>query len=128
MSSGGVTVGSGANSSFASFGGLTVSNGNRSCLQGVSPVLIGSFTFGVPQTYTVTLSVQGAMGGFVEAELGGFQFFDPSGSPLTNVHFTLVSVDLPEPSGLSLLSVGVMFVLVARIRRMRFREHFRLHR
>ena len=124
MFSGGVTVGSGANSSFASFGGLTVSNGNRSCFQGVSPVFIGSFTFGVPQTYTVSLSVQGAMGGFVVAELSGFQFFDPSGSPLTNAHFTLVSVDLSEPTALSLLGIGLMFFLAMRIRRMRLRGRF----
>ena len=68
------------------------------------------FTFGIPQTFTVSLSVDENFGGSVIADLWGFQFFDTFGRPLTNSHFTLVSV--PEPSAVSLLSVGLMFFLV----------------
>jgi hypothetical protein len=52
----------------------------------------------------------------VFAGLGGFQFFDAAGTPITTDHFTLVSVDLPEPSSFGLLGVGLMFLLVLPMR------------
>ena len=73
------------------------------------------FAFGVPQTFTVALSIGGDFEGSFRSELFGFQF-SPSCSPFgppcpTDIHFSLVSVDLPEPSTLSMLGVGLMFFL-----------------
>jgi hypothetical protein len=108
-----VVVGSQANFTSASFGGLTLSNGNHLCSSpGLRP--IGSFIFGVPQTDTVSLVVEGGMG-YAHAGLYGFDFFDASGNQLTtNVRFTLISVDLPEPSSRSFLTMGLTLFLAMR--------------
>jgi hypothetical protein len=82
------------------------------------------FTFGVPQIVSIDMSGQasgvGALSGGARAsfEASPILFFDPAGNPLSNVTYTLVSVDLPEPSAWSLLAVGAMFFLaVAMIER-----------
>jgi hypothetical protein len=115
----------------ASFGSLTVTFNApaSSCVPGIGPILpLTPFSFGVPQTYAVSLAVQDSSGGFVVARLSGFQFFDSSGNPITNAHFTLASVDMPEPSPLALLSITFMFFLAVLIRRMGFRGCFLLDR
>jgi len=74
------------------------------------------FSFGVPQIVGI------GMGGDAEVDTHHFNeesdasaslevilFFDSSGNVLTNVTYTLASVDLPEPSAVSLLIVGLMF-------------------
>jgi len=83
------------------------------------------FTFGVPQIVAISGAGQ-AFGvstrvGDAAARLDQILFFDPSGNELSNVAFTLVSADLPEPSALSLLSIGLIFLAV-RIRGVRFRD------
>jgi hypothetical protein len=47
------------------------------------------------------------------------RFSDTFGRPITNAHFTLVSADLPEPSPISLLGIGLVFFLAVAIQRMR---------
>jgi hypothetical protein len=51
------------------------------------------------------------------ASLDQILFFDAAGNPLSNITYTLVSTSVPEPSALALLSVGLMFVVVARMLR-----------
>jgi hypothetical protein len=87
------------------------------------------FTFGVPQIVAIGMGGE-AFGvstrvGDADAHLDQILFFDPSGNDLSNVAFTLVSVDLPEPSVLSLLSIGLIFLALS-IRGVRFRGHFHL--
>jgi hypothetical protein len=82
------------------------------------------FTFGVPQIVGIGMGGDAGSGSRTtdaSAFLDQIAFSDPAGNPLSNVTYTLASVDLPEPSTLSLLSVGLMFFVAARIRRMRFR-------
>jgi len=90
--------------------GITTCSGHFGSLMSVTPL---PFTFGVPQTFTVSLSVAGNFDGAFASELFGFQFFpscNPFGGPCpTDIHFTLVSV--PEPSAWSLLSIGLMVLL-----------------
>jgi hypothetical protein len=65
----------------ASFGSVTVANNApaSSCVKGIGPnIPLTPFSFGIPQTFAVSLAVQGTDGGFVVAELLGFQFFDTS--------------------------------------------------
>jgi hypothetical protein len=71
------------------------------------------FTFGVPQI--VHSSLEGDVfpsglhgSGFGSASFDGIQFFDPAGNLLSNVTFTLVEV--PEPSPVSLLIMGLIFL------------------
>jgi hypothetical protein len=84
------------------------------------------FTFGVPQIIRVSMSGTAAGNNpsevTDEAFLNGLQFFDSAGNQLTNVHFTLISTGVPEPSTLALLSSGLFFVLSAgrRHRGLRF--------
>jgi hypothetical protein len=84
------------------------------------------FTFGMPQIVSIGMVAQtsgvGALSGGGSASLLSVAFFDPAGNPLSNATFTLVEV--PEPSAASLLSIGLMFFLAVRIRRMRFRRCF----
>lgn len=84
------------------------------------------FTFGVPQIVQVGMTGSGNLPLTREADAGvgldQILFFDPTGNQLSNVTFTLVEV--PEPSAWSLLGVGLMFFVVVRIRRMRFRRCF----
>jgi hypothetical protein len=82
------------------------------------------FTFGVPQIISIDMGARasgvGALSGGASASLQSLSpisFFDPAGNPLSNVTFTLVEV--PEPTAVSLLSLGLFFLAVA-IRRMRF--------
>ena len=114
---------------FALMGGTSASFGNDSITSvNGSPVMtcplrFGDltsvtglpFTFGVPQTFTVSLSIALDFEGFFRSELFGFQFFPtcmPFGPPCpTDIHFTLVSVDLPEASSWSLLAVGLMLLV-----------------
>ena len=49
----------------------------------------------------------------------GILFFDASGNLLPNATYTLVSVDLPEPSPWSLLGVGLLFFVAVSILPMR---------
>ena len=91
------------------------------------------FTFGVPQIISIVMSAQasgvGSLSGGASASLQSsspIMFFDAAGNPLLNATFTLVEV--PEPTALSLLGVGLMFFLAVEIRGMRFRGRFRLHR
>ena len=102
----------------ASFGSASVNTGMGdrvgTCASGLNQYI--AFTFDVPQTFTVSLSsLTGAGSG--SASLTGLQFMTalPPFKPLNDAHFTLVSVDLPEPSAWSLLPVGVMFFLVVAI-------------
>lgn len=78
------------------------------------------FTFGVPQIVQVGMTGSGNLPLTREAGaavgLDHILFFDPSGNQLSNVTFTLVEV--PEPSARSLLSIGLIFLLAVRIRRM----------
>ena len=76
------------------------------------------FTFGVPQI--VHIHMEGSTSGaeFVSTSAdasfdGPFEFFDPSGNPISNVTFTLVEV--PEPSTASLLSIGWLFFVAVRM-------------
>jgi hypothetical protein len=79
------------------------------------------FTFGVPQIVQVDVTGGATYDSHLPivsdaTEFGaGIAFFDPSGHPLfPNATFTLVEV--PEPSALSLLSIGLLFfVAVWRI-------------
>lgn len=115
-------VGSVANVSFGSASlspplnrGLTAGTCNLGNLEPGTPI---PFIFGVPQTYTATASA-GASGMFFgsgdsSADLLGFQFFDGSGNQLMSVDFTLVSTSVPEPSAVSLLSIGWLFFVVLR--------------
>jgi hypothetical protein len=87
------------------------------------------FTFGVPQIVAISMGGE-AFGvstrvGDADARLDQILFFDPSGNELSNVAFTLVSVDLPEPSVLSQLGIGLIFLALS-IRGVRFRGHFHL--
>jgi hypothetical protein len=81
-------------------------------------------TFGASQMVPFGLAAS-ALAGFpffsvtANISLGTIIFFDASGNVLPNATYTLVSV--PEPSGLYLLSVGLMLFLALPIRRMRFR-------
>jgi hypothetical protein len=75
------------------------------------------FTFGVPQRVTVSMSASAQIGltpSQVDdsARLDGFQFFDDSGNQLSNVHFSLVSVSVPEP-GMWFPLLGVFLLLSA---------------
>jgi hypothetical protein len=126
MFAGGFGFGTEAQLASASFGEFTLTFAGSCAVPLPDIPLIQTlrtpFTFGVPQTFTVSLSIQFEDGGTEYADLWGFHFFDTFGRPITNAHFTLVSVDLPEPSTLSLLSIGLVFLLAVGIRGMRFRQ------
>jgi hypothetical protein len=100
----------------ASFAGLT---SPPFCAPLTVPCLVSfakPFTFGVPQIVDIGMSAEagsGGLGGVGDAGAGFSEiaFADSSANPLSNVSFTLVSVDLPEPSSWSLLAVGLMFLL-----------------
>jgi hypothetical protein len=121
MFAGGYGFGTEAQLASASFGNSTVTFGG-SCAVPYPPftpliqLLPTPFTFGVPQTFPISLSIRFEDGGVEYADIWGFQFFDTFGNPITNAQFTLVSVDLPEPCAWSLLSIGLMFVLVLPMR------------
>jgi hypothetical protein len=77
------------------------------------------FTFGVPKIVHYSIGAS-ASPSFHRGEenvvlsFDGILFFDPSGNPLPNVTYTLVSTPVPEPSALALLSVGLMLLLLVR--------------
>jgi hypothetical protein len=78
------------------------------------------FTFGVPQIVDVEMNgsaASGLPGIFREfdasASFDGILFFDASGNLLQNIHYTLVSVDLPEPSAVSFLAIALVFCVAA---------------
>jgi hypothetical protein len=105
-----------------SFGGMAfdvtpVSQNPTNCLSSpFFPVnFYRPFTFGVPQVVHVTMLGSARPGpsifpGMVSESLDHILFADTSGNPLSNITFTLVEV--PEPSAVSLLGVGSMFLLV----------------
>jgi hypothetical protein len=81
-------------------------------------ILFEGFTFGVPQIVPVTMFANVSPferePGMASESLDHFMFFDPSRNQLSNVTFTLVEV--PEPSAVSLLGVGLICFLAVRIR------------
>ena len=98
---------SAAGGASASFGNTSLTFG-ASCGTSAVQIPFTPFTFGVPQTFTLSL-MAGDDGTLEQANLSGFEFFDVFGQPLTNVHFTLVSV--PEPSTLWLCAIGSLGLL-----------------
>jgi len=93
------------------------------CFGGPDPFFERPFTFGVPQI--VNFNIDGfASSARSEIDaletLTEIQFFDTAGHQLSNVTFTLVSTSIPETSTLSLLTVGLVFLVAVRIRGMRY--------
>ena len=93
------------------------SSGDCGLAAGPTPVPI-PFVDGVPQTVQVTLSVSGnSLANTArdqtssQSVIQNLQFFDANGNALSNVSFTLVSVEAPESSGG--LLVGVSLVILA---------------
>jgi hypothetical protein len=92
-----------------SFSGYRVANcGFQGAPQ--PPTMFLPFTFDIPQTFAISL-YSSTDEGSGRASLDSFQFFDTHINPLNNVHFSLVSGDLPEPSSWSMLAVGAIFLL-----------------
>jgi hypothetical protein len=69
------------------------------------------FTLGVLQTFTVQLYAE-ADAGNIDAALTGFAFPYLPAQP--DLHFTLVSVEVPEPSVVSLLISGLLLLVLKR--------------
>ena len=98
----------------AEFGGIFANPGGPPCTSSFAFSNSKPFTFGIPQIVGYSLSASGFGSplhgaGSASVASSGIQFFDPVGNLLSNVNFTLVSV--PEPSALSMLSIGLMFLL-----------------
>jgi hypothetical protein len=78
------------------------------------------FTFAVPQIVEIQMTGSGSFGrpGGTDggATLDGFLFFDASGNQVSTLPYALVSANLPEPSALYLLSIGLMLFVAVRIR------------
>ena len=113
------------------FGIIDHPGGNDNCFPNGQPArgTPKPFTFGVPQIVHVEVEGSAFAGSFSFGaggleSLDGIRFYDPAGNLLSNVNYTLVSVDLPEPSALSMLSIGMMFFVAVAIRGPRFRGGF----
>ena len=82
------------------------------------------FTFGVPQIVPIGGTGFAHSGlnnrDFTASATLSLRFVDASGNLLPNATFTLVEV--PEPSSWSLLAVGLMFFVIVRFSRRRFRS------
>jgi len=116
--SGGANAGASVGMSFAGIGLRDLSPGaNDNCFPNGQPNGTPKpFTFGVPQIVHVDVVGSAApptpfRGAGGSESLYAIRFYDPVGNLLSNVNYTLVSV--PEPSALSLLSIGLMFLTVA---------------
>jgi hypothetical protein len=99
--------------------GSSTSGGTFGRCEGPPNTPLIPFTFGVPQTITVSMSGFATVG-ITPSQVGdsvylrGLQFFDTAGNPLADVHFTLVSTAVPEPSTLALLFGGLCLIVSAR--------------
>src|SRR5207244_12134810 len=79
-------------------------------------VALTSFTLGAPIISSMSLSASAFTGGplpqaFADIRITGFQFFDASQNPVTDVTYTLVE-EFPalEPASASLLVCGLLFL------------------
>jgi hypothetical protein len=116
-------AGGGGGTAMMSFDGIAVDVSFRDLRSGSCTFLPFSFAqskpfiFGVPQIVHITMYAYATQvdrfgdHGMVSESLDHILFFDPAGNVLQNVNYTLVSVDLPEPSAVSLLGIGLMFCL-----------------
>jgi hypothetical protein len=115
-----------------SLGGITIPLGFPNCPSGGIPVVpfpLPTFTLGVPQIVHFSIEAAGTgsaashLIGSADVSFHGILLFDPSLCPrfgcdpgdLPQVFYLYTLVEVPEPSTLSILGVGLMFLLAVRL-------------